>query len=223
MTSKTDGIKLTFKQKEWLKLYLETGNATQSALQVYDTDGPNTASVIGSENLTKLRIPVLALMEKRGLTLGRLLEVLDDGLQANKVLSAKVIVQGDHKEATTQTEVGKEKVRAKNKKWLESPRGRVFRKNDKARRRGAEGSFTSDYWQWLIGRTQGYCFGCGKRFDIVEIEPDHILPISRGGKNVDWNIQPLCQSCNRHKSKQLMFMDNYIIDMLYAEYLLCRR
>jgi len=122
-----------------------------------------------------------------------------------------------------QTEVGKEKVRAKNKKWLESPRGRVFRKNDKARRRGAEGSFTSDYWQWLIGRTQGYCFGCGKRFDIVEIEPDHILPISRGGKNVDWNIQPLCQSCNRHKSKQLMFMDNYIIDMLYAEYLLCRR
>jgi hypothetical protein len=104
MTSKTDGIKLTFKQKEWLKLYLETGNATQSALQVYDTDDPNTASVIGSENLTKLRIPVLALMEKRGLTLGRLLEVLDDGLQANKVLSAKVIVQGDHKEATTQTD-----------------------------------------------------------------------------------------------------------------------
>lgn len=48
--------RLTKKQKEFADKYLETGNATQSALEAYDTDDPNTAGVIGHENLRKPKI-----------------------------------------------------------------------------------------------------------------------------------------------------------------------
>jgi len=45
--------KLTKKQKEFSKEFLDTGNGVQSALKVYDTDDYKTASNIASENLDK--------------------------------------------------------------------------------------------------------------------------------------------------------------------------
>lgn len=45
--------RLTKKQKDFANEYLKTGNATRSALAVYDTVDENTAHVIGSENLRK--------------------------------------------------------------------------------------------------------------------------------------------------------------------------
>ena len=47
---------LTRKQRKFVKEYLATGNATESALQVYDTDDREVASVIGSQNLTKVNV-----------------------------------------------------------------------------------------------------------------------------------------------------------------------
>ncbi len=44
--------RLSLKQRKFIDKYLETGNATQSALNVYDTEY-NTARAIGSENLSK--------------------------------------------------------------------------------------------------------------------------------------------------------------------------
>lgn len=48
--------KLTAKEQAFVKDYVVTKNGTQSALKVYDTTSPHTASVIASENLTKVRI-----------------------------------------------------------------------------------------------------------------------------------------------------------------------
>lgn len=48
--------RLTKKEKGFAKDYLETGNATQSALKNYDTDSENTAAVIGHENLRKPKV-----------------------------------------------------------------------------------------------------------------------------------------------------------------------
>ena len=48
--------KLTKKQKDFADKYLETGNGTKAALEVYDTDDNNTAGVIGYENLRKPKI-----------------------------------------------------------------------------------------------------------------------------------------------------------------------
>jgi len=97
-------VKLTLKQAKFLKLYFETGNATRSALEVYDTDDYGVAGNIASENLKKLQAPIKTLMEAKGLSVGRLMEVLDDGLKANRTLSAKVIYQGKQGEATTKTD-----------------------------------------------------------------------------------------------------------------------
>ena len=80
--------KLTVKQRKFLKLYFQTGNGTKSAMEAYDTTDPVTAGSIAYENLKKLQSPVKALMEAKGLGLGRLMEVLDDGLKADRVISA---------------------------------------------------------------------------------------------------------------------------------------
>lgn len=55
--------KLTKKQKEFAQTYIETGNRTQSALKVYDTEDYMTAANIGSENLKKPK--VIAYLESK--------------------------------------------------------------------------------------------------------------------------------------------------------------
>jgi len=90
-TIKEKPVKLTLKQRKWIKEYLKTGNATKSAMKVYNCKDMVSAGSVGSENLQKLASPVRLLMESKGLGMGRLLEVLDDGLGANKVISAMVV------------------------------------------------------------------------------------------------------------------------------------
>lgn len=80
---------LTLKQRKWLQVYLETGNATEAARQVYDCKDDNAAGTVGFENLRKLAIPITEILDKMGLSDGRLVKVLDDGLKANKVELAK--------------------------------------------------------------------------------------------------------------------------------------
>lgn len=46
----------------------------------------------------------------------------------------------------------------------------------------------------------GICPKCGKHFAIEEMEGDHIVPWSKGGKTVPENLQMLCRDCNRRKS-----------------------
>lgn len=48
--------RLTKKQKEFSDKYIETGNGTKAALEVYNTDDYNTAAAIASQNLNKLNI-----------------------------------------------------------------------------------------------------------------------------------------------------------------------
>ena len=89
------GLDLTAKQFLFLKEYFKTGNGVQSALKVYDTDNYTSASVIAVENLQKLREPVKTYLEANGISLGTLVDVLREGLVANKVVSARVIVNKD--------------------------------------------------------------------------------------------------------------------------------
>lgn len=84
-------LKLTIKQRKWVKEYLKTGNASKAAWKVYDCKNMVVAGNIGAENLQKLQDPVKLLMEAKGLDMGKLLGVLDEGLKADKVISAQVI------------------------------------------------------------------------------------------------------------------------------------
>ena len=49
-------------------------------------------------------------------------------------------------------------------------------------------------------KQKGICPKCGKKFQIEDMEADHITPWSKGGKTIPENCQMLCKDCNRRKS-----------------------
>jgi 5-methylcytosine-specific restriction endonuclease McrA len=70
------------------------------------------------------------------------------------------------------------------------------------RRRGRE---HEDYrvWSWSdfmhIARRFDYrCAYCGTKPD-GQLQPDHVIPISKGGPNAATNLLPACASCNASK------------------------
>lgn len=48
-------------------------------------------------------------------------------------------------------------------------------------------------------RQKGICPICGKHYELEEMEGDHIIPWSKGGRTVVENLQMLCKNCNRMK------------------------
>ena len=56
----------------------------------------------------------------------------------------------------------------------------------------------------LFGRDRRICGYCGERFALRYLTRDHILPISRGGKD-DWtNCVTACHKCNCTKGNKLL-------------------
>lgn len=54
-----------------------------------------------------------------------------------------------------------------------------------------------------VWEKQGHkCALCGKEFDIVFMEGDHITPWKEGGRTVEDNCQMLCRECNRRKGSK---------------------
>ena len=51
-------------------------------------------------------------------------------------------------------------------------------------------------------RQGGICPSCNHRFEIDQMEGDHITPWCEGGKTVAENCQMLCRTCNRRKSSK---------------------
>ena len=63
-------------------------------------------------------------------------------------------------------------------------------------------TFEDDMKRMLYERQNGECKKCGKKFEIEEMEADHIDPWSKGGKTEIGNGQMLCRPCNRRKSNK---------------------
>ena len=49
---------------------------------------------------------------------------------------------------------------------------------------------------------KGICSLCGQHYEFTEMQGDHIVPWSRGGKTVYENLQMLCRLCNNTKSNK---------------------
>ena len=103
-------------------------------------------------------------------------------------------------------ETNKESIWIKNnessKKYFQTKKGKQARRNSKAIRRMAEkkGKVTLKEWENLLIVSGHSCAIC----KIGEnLEQDHIIPLSKGGKHEIKNIQPLCRSCNARKSNKL--------------------
>lgn len=52
-------------------------------------------------------------------------------------------------------------------------------------------------------KQSGLCAICGKHFALPEMQGDHIIPWSRGGKTLPDNLQLLCPLCNQQKGASL--------------------
>jgi len=61
-------------------------------------------------------------------------------------------------------------------------------------------SFTDRQKREAYETQKGICTRCNKHFEIDEMEADHIVPWSGGGKTVSENCQMLCKHDNRTKS-----------------------
>ncbi len=80
---------LTIKQRKWLKVYVETGNATEAAMQVYDCKDREIAGTVGCENLTQLQGRFADVMMAAGITPALLAQKLREGLDATAVTRAQ--------------------------------------------------------------------------------------------------------------------------------------
>ncbi len=81
---------ITIKQKLWLSAYLETGNATEAAMRVYNCSTRESAATIGWENLRKLDFSEA--MEAKGITIALLLGKLLEGLNSeNEAIKHKTL------------------------------------------------------------------------------------------------------------------------------------
>lgn len=61
-------------------------------------------------------------------------------------------------------------------------------------------AFTKQEKREAFTRQQGICPMCKGKFEIVEMEADHITPWSKGGRTTSANCQMLCKDDNRKKS-----------------------
>ena len=78
-----------------------------------------------------------------------------------------------------------------------------FRIKNQERRGFLIGQLSPSIIQNLFQKQSGKCVGCG--IDLIDnFHLDHIMPISRGGLNVDSNVQLLCPPCNLSKGSKTM-------------------
>ncbi|GLS27794.1 HNH endonuclease [Marinibactrum halimedae] len=56
----------------------------------------------------------------------------------------------------------------------------------------------------LFARDNYQCMYCGGDFDFTDLSRDHVIPISRGGKDRWQNVVTACKRCNQRKSNYLL-------------------
>ena len=76
---------------------------------------------------------------------------------------------------------------------------RRYTHNRRALKRANGGRFTLQEWQGLCLYYEYQCLCCGKQEPEIKLTIDHVIPLSKGGRNDISNLQPLCHSCNSSK------------------------
>lgn len=57
----------------------------------------------------------------------------------------------------------------------------------------------------VLRRSKFRCHYCGRPAAIAELEIDHVIPISCGGTDAEWNLVAACTLCNRGKADIPLF------------------
>lgn len=78
----------------------------------------------------------------------------------------------------------------------------ILQRNRKARERQSGVKITAQEWVNLKDKYGNKCLCCGRNDTVLAM--DHVVPLSKGGIHSIDNIQPLCKSCNSHKSDKII-------------------
>lgn len=78
---------------------------------------------------------------------------------------------------------------------------RTYQHNRRGLKSACGGKLSPDLAERLLALQKGKCACCGKSL-ASGYDMDHIVPLSKGGRNVDSNMQLLTPSCNRSKGAQ---------------------
>lgn len=99
----------------------------------------------------------------------------------------------------------REKSRIQSTEYRKNNHDKVIASTHRYRKRVKEngGEFTGAQWSAIKELFGHRCLACDKREPDIKLSPDHVIPISKGGKNCVSNIQPLCRKCNRIKSDKI--------------------
>jgi 5-methylcytosine-specific restriction endonuclease McrA len=68
----------------------------------------------------------------------------------------------------------------------------------------------------LFSRDRQICAYCGHNYPIRELSRDHIIPVSRGGRNVWTNVVTACRRCNISKANRTL--EEAGLKLLYVPY-----
>lgn len=72
----------------------------------------------------------------------------------------------------------------------------VQKTNQRAGYRGDKNRISVKDWTFICAMRNGECFCCR---EAVQLNIEHVIPVTRGGLNHPTNLQPLCKSCNSSK------------------------
>ena len=111
----------------------------------------------------------------------------DQGKAASRLVSGSALFD----------EIKRSVIASKHAKVDARRKAQVIGQRRRCRERVAGGSFTDAEWQAKLKEyayTCAYCHRPTKRLTV-----DHVVPISRGGRNEISNIVPACRSCNSRK------------------------
>jgi len=98
------------------------------------------------------------------------------------------------------SERGREINKISAARYRKTEKAREVRLANKAARRVAYRERFSVH-EWLALKAKyGGCANCRN----PKVEVDHIVPITKGGRNTIDNIQPLCRSCNSSKGRRVI-------------------
>jgi 5-methylcytosine-specific restriction endonuclease McrA len=56
----------------------------------------------------------------------------------------------------------------------------------------------------LYNNQCGVCYMCFEKFTFKEMEMDHVIPVSKGGKHERGNVKLCCSPCNKRKGSKLL-------------------
>jgi len=87
---RVDKFLTTLKPKEaaFIVKWLESGNGTEAAMNVYKCKNRNVAGVIANKILRKVKNPTLLYLESQGLSFGKVVKVVKDATRAEKVITS---------------------------------------------------------------------------------------------------------------------------------------